>query len=156
MRGLSGAVTALILVVASVVIALIVVGFAFNLFGSFGSAGAVSATGTAYIYTKSAPAGIDYNSSNVYLQVTMNNRGPNTNITSASINGLTATVYKVYYYYSNGTAKEIKGIYIPAGQNQLVIEFAGISPSKIAGSPVNIQLVLSNGQTVYVAAAVNG
>jgi hypothetical protein len=86
MRGLSGAVTALILVVASVVIALIVVGFAFNLFGSFGSAGAVSPVGPAYIYTSSAPygiKGINYTSGYVYLVVTMDNRGPNVNITSA-------------------------------------------------------------------------
>jgi len=156
MRGLSGAVTALILVVASVVIALIVVGFAFNLFGSFGNAGAVSATGPAYIYTKSAPPGMTYTAGDLYLLVTLNNRGPNTNITSASINGQTATVSAVYYYYNSTSNKQIAGIYIPAGQNQLVIVFTGISPNTIAGSPVNIQLVLSKGQTVYVAAAVNG
>jgi len=156
MRGLSGAVTALILVVASVVIALIVVGFAFNLFGTFGSAGAVSATGTAYIYTKTAPAGLNYTTGDVYLLVTLNNRGPNTTITSATINGQTVTVSQVYLYYNSTSHKPLPGIYIPAGQNQLVIVFTGINPSTIAGSPVNIQLVLSNGQTVYVSAAVTG
>ena len=157
MRGLSGAVTALILVVASVVIALIVVGFAFNLFGTFGSAGAVSATGTGYIYTKTAPAGLTYTPGDVYLQVTLNNRGPNTTITSATINGQTVTVSQVYLYNST-TSKgtPLPNNYIPAGQNQLVIVFTGINPGTIAGSPVNIQLVLANGQTVYVSAAVNG
>jgi len=156
MRGLSGAVTALILVVASVVIALIVVGFAFNLFGTFGSAGAVSASGTAYIYTKTAPAGLNYTAGNIYLQVTLNNRGPNTTITSATINGQTVTVSKVYLYYNSTKYTALPSNYIPAGQNQLVIVFTGINPSTIAGSPVNIQLVLANGQTVYVSAAVNG
>ena len=156
MRGLSGAVTALILVVASVVIALIVVGFAFNLFGSFGTAGAVSPVGTAYIYRSSAPYGIGYTSGDLYLAVMLNNRGPNINITSANINGMPATASQVYYVYSNGTAKLVSGVYIPAGQNQLVIVFTGINPSTIAGSPVNIQLSLANGQTVYVAATVNG
>jgi hypothetical protein len=156
MRGLSGAVTALILVVASVVIALIVVGFAFNLFGTFGSAGAVSATGTGYIYTKTAPAGLTYTPGDVYLQVTLNNRGPNTTITSATINGQTVTVSQVYLYYNSSTNKALPSNYIPAGQNQLVIVFTGINPNTIAGSPVNIQLVLANGQTVYVSAAVNG
>ena len=36
MKGLSGAVTAMILVIASVIMALLVVGFAFNLFGAMG------------------------------------------------------------------------------------------------------------------------
>jgi len=157
MRGLSGAVTALILVVASVVIALIVVGFAFNLFGSFGSAGAVSPVGPAYIYRSSAPYGISYNSSYVYLVVTLNNRGPNVNITSANINGMTATAYQVYTVNTaTNTATLVSGVYIPAGQNTLVIVFKGITPSTIAGSPVNIQLSLANGQTVYVAASLVG
>jgi hypothetical protein len=156
MRGLSGAVTALILVVASVVIALIVVGFAFNLFGSFGSAGAVSPVGPSYIYRSSAPYGIGYTAGDVYLVVTLNNRGPNVNITSANINGMPATASQVYYVYSNGTAKPVSGVYVPAGQNTLVIVFTGITPSTIAGSPVNVQISLANGQTVYVAASLVG
>ena len=155
MRGLSGAVTALILVVASVVIALIVVGFAFNLFGSFGSAGAVSPVGTAYIYRSSAPYGIGYTSGDMYLVVTLNNRGPNVNITSATINGLAATPYKVYTV-SAGNATPVSGVYVPAGQNTLVIVFTSPNPSYVAGSPVNVQISLANGQTVYVAASLVG
>jgi len=78
MRGLSGAVTALILVVASVVIALIVVGFAFNLLNAFGSQGvnAVSPVGPAYIYTK-APPGITTTGTNLvlFLNVTIVQQG---------------------------------------------------------------------------------
>jgi hypothetical protein len=140
MRGLSGAVTALILVVASVVIALIVVGFAFNLFGSFGSAGAVSPVGPAYLYTKSGY---------LYLNVTIDNRGPSVNITSAQINGQPVSPTKITVYSSSGSKL---GTYIPAGQNQLVIVFNVTNPNNIIGSgPANIQLVLANGQTIYIA-----
>ena len=142
MRGLSLAVTALILVVASVVIALIVVGFAFNLFGSFASAGAVSPVGPAYIYTQNGT---------VYLNVTIDNRGPNVNITSATINGVPVSPTHITVYYANGTKV---GTVIPAGENQLRIEFTGVSPSIIGSGPANIQLILANGQTVYVTASV--
>ena len=149
MRGLSGAVTALILVVASVVIALIVVGFAFNLFGSFGSAGAVSAVGPAYIYTKAPSAA--FSGGNLFLNVTIDNRGPNVNITSAQINGQPVSPTKITVYYASGSKV---GTYIPAGQNPLVIVFNVTNPNIIGSGPVNIELVLANGQTVYVTASV--
>jgi len=148
MRGLSGAVTALILVVASVVIALIVVGFAFGLFGSFGSAGAVSQVGPAYIYTK-APNSISFG--NVFLNVTIDNRGPNVNITSAQINGVSVIPSKIKVYTASGSQL---GAYIPAGQNPLVIAFNVSNPNIIGSGPVNIQLVLANGQTIYITASV--
>jgi len=150
MRGLSGAVTALILVVASVVIALIVVGFAFNLLNAFGSQGvnAVSPVGPAYIYTK-APPGITTTGTNlVFLNVTINNRGPNVNITWATISGQIVSSNQITVYNRRGSPL---GAYIPAGQNQLVIVFNGISLTTIGSGPVNIQLVLANGQTVYIA-----
>ena len=149
MRGLSGAVTALILVVASVVIALIVVGFAFNLFGSFGSAGAVSPVGPAYIYAKSQNTLI---TGDAFLNVTMNNRGPNVSITSATISGQTTNTIQVYIV--SGSSVTSNGAAIPAGQNQLVIAFKGVNFNTIGSGPVNIQLVLANGQTVYITASV--
>lgn len=157
MRGLSGAVTALILVVASVIIALIVVGFAFNLFGSYSTAGAVSPVGTAYMYTTAAPYGISYTSGDMYLVVTLNNRGPNVNITSATINGMSATPSQVYVVNTaTNTATLVSGVYVPPGQNTLVIVFTGLNPNYVAGSPVNVELTLGNGQTVYVAASLVG
>jgi len=150
MRGLSGAVTVLILVVASVVIALIVVGFAFNLLNAFGSQGvnAVSPVGPAYLYTK-APPGISVTNTNlVFLNVTINNRGPNVNITSATINGKIVSSNQITVYNSSGSKI---GTHIPAGQNPLVIVFSGVNPSTIGSNPVNVQLVLANGQTVYIA-----
>jgi len=156
MRGLSYAVTSLILVVASVIIALIVVGFAFNLFGSYSTAGAVSPVGTAYMYVSSPPPGVPVTTNTVYLVVTLNNRGPNVNITAATINGMSATPYQVYLYNSAGTAKLVSGVYVPPGQNTLVILFTGLNPNYVAGTPVNVQLTLGNGQTVYVAASLVG
>jgi len=158
MRGLSGAVTALILVVASVVIALIVVGFAFNLFGSFGSAGAVSPVGPAYLYSSPPNSNVKPNGQPyVLLNVTINNRGPNVSITSATISGQTVSPSNIQVYIvSNGKLSTTSVTYIPAGQNQLIIVFNGISPSTIGSGPVNIQLVLANGQTVYITASVVG
>ena len=149
MRGLSGAVTALILVVASVVIALIVVGFAFNLFGSFGSAGAVSPVGPAYLYTKAPSSKI---SGNLFLNVTIDNRGPNVNITSATINGVPVSSKYIKVY--NATNDNSLGTVIPAGENQLVIAFNVSNPNIIGSGPANIQLILANGQTVYITASV--
>jgi hypothetical protein len=177
MRGLSGAVTALILVVASVVIALIVVGFAFNLFGSFGSAGAVSPVGPAYLYSSPPnsnvkPTGTNY----VLLNVTIDNRGPSVNITSATISGQTVSPSNIQVYVvsssgsgssgsgssgsgssgsgSSASVTSLSSAYIPAGQNQLIIVFNGVKFSTIGSGPINIQLVLANGQTVYITASV--
>jgi len=163
-RGLRGAVTALILVVAIVVIALIVVGFVFNPFGSSSSKGVnatkgvnavspVSAVGPVYLYTKSAPYGLTYTPGDLYLVVTISNRGPNTNIISATINGQTVTVNSVYMV-NNNTATLLNGTYIPVGRNQLVIQFNEVNFNTIGSGPVNVQLVLANGQTIYITASV--
>ena len=48
-KGLEGAVTALILVIASIIITLVVVGFAFGLFGAFGGTPQVSQVGAGTI-----------------------------------------------------------------------------------------------------------
>ena len=154
MRGISGAVTALILVVASVVIALIVVGFAFNLFGSFGSAGAVSAVGPAYAYLGPPPG---LNNSNVgpglFLNVTIDNRGPTTPIVSATVNGQTVPLYNIgVWTYNGGNNTVWTNRSIPAGQNQLIIAFWGIGMNAAGSNPINIQFVLKNGQTIYIAA----
>ncbi|MCG2872246.1 MAG: hypothetical protein L7H12_03225 [Sulfolobales archaeon] len=154
MRGLSGAVTALILVVASVVIALIVVGFAFNLLNAFGSQGvnAVSPVGPACIYTKAPPgittSGTSGTTNVLFLNVTIDNRGPSVNIMWATINGQIVSSNQITVYNSSGSKI---GTHIPAGQNPLVIVFGGVNPSTVGSGPANIQLVLANGQTVYIA-----
>jgi len=154
MRGLSGAVTALILVVASVVIALIVVGFAFNLFGAFASQGTTTVVpvGSARLYTGSAPFGIAYQQGYVYLVVTLNNKGPNVNISSAEIYNQIVIPSDEYFV---GSTQPVKGLYVPAGSNSIVLAFSGVNiPSSVNGSVINVELRLSNNQVIELNALV--
>ncbi|QXJ28077.1 Uncharacterized protein J5U23_00949 [Saccharolobus shibatae B12] len=130
-KALSGAVTALILVIASVIIALVVVGFAFGLFGAFSGQGTVSQVGTATL-----------SASGNYLIVTLKNTGANTQVTGALVQGSSATV-------SGQTT-------ISAGVNTYSIALSGItsSLSNLVGSTISLTLQLSNGQTVTVSAIV--
>ena len=169
MRGLSGAVTALILVVASVVIALIVVGFAFNLFGAFASTGGVTTVGSANLYTSLAASGITLSNNNnnnppsnaLYLLVTMDNKGSNVNITSASIEGqLVPVLYTYIVSSSSGQEQGIQenGNYVPAGQNTLLIV---LTPSQslynqlnsMSGNTVKVELQLQ-GQFLEIDATI--
>ena len=159
MRGLSGAVTALILVVASVVIALIVVGFAFNLFGAFASQGAnaITPVGSAYLYVHSAPYGIKYQPGNVYIVVTLNNKGSNVNISSVAINSTVVPPYQVYVVNSASNASPLNGNYIPSGSNTLVIVLSGVKlSSTVSGSIVSVELRLPNNQVIELNAYVAG
>jgi hypothetical protein len=86
----------------------------------------------------------------------MDNRGPNVNITSATISGQTIAQSSITVYtVKSNTATNITGVYIPAGQNQLVLAFK-VTNTNVGSGPVSIQLVLANGQTVYVTASVAG
>lgn len=131
-KALSGAVTALILVIASVIIALVVVGFAFGLFGAFTGQGTVTQVGTA---TLSASTGT--------LTVTLKNTGATTQVTGAIINGNPVTLSSQ--------------VTISAGQSTYSISLGGISSStlqSLVGSTISLTLQLSNGQTVTVSAII--
>ena len=130
-RGLSGAVTALILVIASVIIALVVVGFAFGLFGAFSSSGTVSQVGTATLYT------------NGTLVVTLKNTGAATTVTAIYIDGQTYTLSSLVTI-SPGTSS-----YSIALPSQVTSQISGL-----AGSPITLTLDLSSGTTVTVSAVV--
>ena len=132
-RGLSGAVTALILVIASVIIALVVVGFAFGLFGAFSNSSTVSQVGTA---TLSASTG--------QLFVTLKNTGAATTVTGVYIYGQPLSVATPVTIYP-GTSTYT--IYINLGSLSSNI-------SKVVGSPITISLDLSSGTTVTVSAVV--
>ena len=123
-KGLSGAVTALILVIASVIIALVVVGFAFGLFGAFGGTPTVTEVGTGTMY------------SNGTVVLTLHSTG-NVNIVNAQIVGTT---------YSAAPAA---GASVTAGINTVTIDFSGFTPQ--AGSTYTISLSLSDGQTVQAS-----
>ncbi len=131
-KALSGAVTALILVIASVIIALVVVGFAFGLFGAFTGQGTVTQVGTATLSASSQT-----------LTVTLKNTGATTQVTGALINGNSAS--------ASGQ------VTISAGQGTYSISLGGISSSTLqglVGSTISLTLQLSNGQTVTVSAIV--
>ena len=131
-KGLSGAVTALILVIASVIIALVVVGFAFGLFGAFSSSGTVSQVGTATLYT------------NGTLVVTLKNTGAATTVTAVYIDGQTLSVSPATISPgSNSYAITI--ILNPSVSNYI---------SSVVGSTITLTLDLSSGTTVSVSAVV--
>jgi hypothetical protein len=156
MRGLSGAVTSLILVIASVIIALIVVGFAFNLFGNYASQGSntVTPVGSAYLYVHELPNGTA--SPDVYLVFTVNNKGPNVNITSVAINGVVYPVNKTDIYKSNSKYQTLSGNYIPTGSWTLMLNFTGVNnlPNVVSGSTVPIEIRLSSSQAIELTAYV--
>jgi len=129
-KALSGAVTALILVIASVIIALVVVGFAFGLFGAFTGQGTVTQVGTATL-----------NASNGALIVTLKNTGATTQVTGAIINGNPITLSSQ--------------VTISAGQSPYTISLGTSSTlQNLVGSTISLTLQLSNGQTVTVSAII--
>jgi hypothetical protein len=136
-KGLSGAVTALILVIASVIIALVVVGFAFGLFGALGGTPTVTQVGTGTLYQSS---------SNSYTAVITLHSTGNVQIVSASIVGTSDSV---------GTGS-ITGYSLGAGVNTVTINFPtnGFTPQP--GSTYQISIGLSDGTTVQVAVTYTG
>jgi hypothetical protein len=136
-KGLSGAVTALILVIASVIIALVVVGFAFGLFGSLGGIPTVTQVGTGVLctYTTSnARSTTSYEVAILALQST-----GNVKIVSASIVGtsVTATGYSIQT--------------LNTGINTVTIYFPTTGFKPHTGATYQISIGLSDGATVQVA-----
>ena len=151
MKGLSGAVTALILVIASVVIALIVVGFAFGLFGTFSGQGAVTNLGPAYITYTPPSSGT---TGTATIQVVLNN--PSTTavqIVGVSIQSVPVSISGVT---DNGNA-ENQPYTLSVGTNSLTIT-VGIPTNQItlqSGQQVTVQITLANNQVVTVPGVVN-
>ncbi|MFP3234128.1 MAG: DUF973 family protein [Sulfolobaceae archaeon] len=131
-RGLSGAVTALILVIASVIIALVVVGFAFGLFGALGGTPTVTQVGTGSLSGSS--------STGYQATFTLQSTGK-VQIVSASIVGTTE---------SAGSAA-ITGYSLTTGINTVTISFAPGTFTPQPGATYQISIGLSDGTTVQVA-----
>ena len=156
MKGLSGAVTALILVIASVIVALIVVGFAFGLFGTMSSQNAITNAGSAYI---------EYNPTDghVLIYVTLSNPGPEMpTISGVSVNGVPITVTGVSVVYANTAGQystsnaNPNAVTISTGLNYLTISGTAATTIQVqSGATVTIQVSLSNGQVVTVPAMLN-
>ena len=145
MKGLSGAVTALILVIASVVIALIVVGFAFGLFSSYSSQSAVTAPSTGHIYANDT----------IFVQIS-NNGINNVSVLGVSVDGNPVSVQQ-YYIFNATSGKQIasgNGMpVIPAG-GLYTVEFvvSGLPKGLTQDSTHTVQISLANGQTVVANA----
>jgi len=139
-KGLSGAVTALILVIASVIIALVVVGFAFGLFGALGGTPTVTQVGTGTL----SPSGNNYYTATITLQST-----GKVQIVSASIVGTPVTANTIVV---NGGGNTLN-----AGPNTVVITFSSTSSfTPQPGSTYQISIGLSDGTTVQVAVTYTG
>ena len=141
-KGLSGAVTALILVIASVIIALVVVGFAFGLFGALGGTPTVTQVGTG---TLSGSPSTGYQA-----VITLHSTGT-VQIVSASIVGtpVTATTFSV-----NGVGNTLN-----AGPNTVIINFPTAPTSSFnpqPGTTYQISIGLSDGTTVQAAVTYTG
>ncbi|WP_337721344.1 DUF973 family protein [Stygiolobus sp. CP859M] len=129
-KGLSGAVTALILVIASVIIALVVVGFAFGLFGALGGTPIVQQVGSGVLYQSG---------NNEYVAtITLHSTGTVT-IDSASIVGVDSTVV--------GLSTQTLSV----GPNTLVITFSANNFTPQPGSTYQISIGLGDGTTVQAA-----
>ncbi|BFH73163.1 DUF973 family protein [Sulfurisphaera javensis] len=129
-KGLSGAVTALILVIASVIIALVVVRFAFGLFGAFGGTPTVTQVGTGTMI---------YSNGNYVAVITLHSTG-NVVVENALISGVQTSPASV-------------GASLSAGANTITISIASndVSQTLEPGSTYTISLGLSDGQSVSVS-----
>jgi hypothetical protein len=136
MKAIWYAVTALILVIASVILALIVVGFAFGLFGAIGGQGAVYSVGTGYI---------EGSNGHYTLVVTLNNQGS----TSPVIESISIQAIPVSIVGGDLTL-------MPATISQYTITINAPNLVLQPGSQVNVAVSLSNGQVVQVAAVYTG
>jgi hypothetical protein len=138
-RGLSGAVTALILVIASVIIALVVVGFAFGLFGALGGTPTVTQVGTGTLSSTGSNGQIYY-----VATITLHSTGK-VQIVSASIVG------------TNVTASNISPISLSAGLTTVTLTFpteSGFTPQP--GTVYQVSVSLSDSTTVQVAVEYTG
>ena len=137
-RGLSGAVTALILVIASVIIALVVVGFAFGLFGALGGTPTVTQVGTGVLY---------YNGANYVAVITLHSTGT-VEIESAIIVGTSVTANSIVVNGNGNT--------LTVGGNTVTIIFPASGFTPLPGSTYQISIGLSDGATVQAAVSYTG
>ncbi|BDB99194.1 hypothetical protein [Saccharolobus caldissimus] len=132
-RALSGAVTALILVIASVIIALVVVGFAFGLFGAFSSSPNIHLV-SAYVSSQSGTE---------YLYITVSNTG--------SANGEILGV--IVQAGGSATSVGVGTVTVAAGQTT-VFSVSLSSLTLTPGEQVTFQLVTNTGESVSGVATV--
>jgi len=140
-KGLSGAVTALILVIASVIISLVVVGFAFGLFGAIGGTPTVTQVGTGTLST-------------VTSNVTANNKTVTVTYYVATITLHSTGTVQIVSATIVGTG--VTAISLPtepltAGANTVTITFPANGFTPQPGATYQISIGLSDGVTVQAA-----
>ena len=146
MRGLSDAVVAIILVIASVTVALVVVNFTYGLFGTLTYKSVITSLGNAYV---------KYNPSNGEVEVclTVKNTGPEEPaIMSVSLNNVPVSVSSFTDVY-NGNTVSGSTVSIQPGTNSLTIE-GYVTVQLQPGSTVSLQLTLNNGVVLVVPATI--
>ena len=153
MRGLSGAVTALILVVAAVIITMILVGYSFGIFGVTGSQNSITPASRAFI---------QYSPSNgeVLIYLIIDNPGPETPVvTGVTVNGIPVAISGVAVQYSGGhstSANSPDAVTIATGPNYLTVSGTLVGQLDVqSGATVTIQVSFSNGQTITDTAILN-
>lgn len=146
MRGLSDAIIAIILVIASVTIALIVVGFTYGLFGTLTYKSIITSLGNAYV--KYSPS-----NGKVEICLTVKNTGPEEpTVMSVSLSNAPVSVDVITDVY-NGSTILGSTVSIQPGTNTLTIE-GYVTAQLQPGSTVSLQLTLSNGVVLVVPATV--
>jgi Protein of unknown function (DUF973). len=138
-RGLSGAVTTLILIIASVIIALVVVGIAFGLLGELGGIPTVAQVGTGTLRS------VTNNGQTYYVAtITLHSTGK-VQIVSASIVG------------TDETASSISPISLSAGLTTVTLTFPAESDfTPQNGTVYQVSVSLSDSTTVQVAVKYTG
>ena len=135
-KGLSYVVTSMILVLASIIVALVLVGFTFGLFASLGGTPTVTPIGTGVITP------VVENGQVVYYQA---------NFTLKS----TGTVQIVSVTLEGVQGKIVSSSTLNSGYNNVVVDFPA-SLDLQQGSFYKISVALQDSETVQVAAEVEG
>ena len=153
MKGLSLAVSALVLTVAAVVISLILVGYSFGIFGVMGSQNPITPGSRAFI--QYSPSDGD-----TLIYLILNNPGPATPVvTSVTVNGIPVAITGVADQYSGGqstSANSPGAVTISTGLNYLTVSGTLVGKLNVQpGATVTVQVSFSNGQTITVTAVLN-
>ena len=145
MKGLSGPVVALILVIASAVTAIVVVSFTYGLFGIVTYKSVITGVGNAYVkYNPSSGA--------VEIYLTVKNSGPGApTVTSVSLNNAPVSVTSITDV-NGGTTVSGPSVTVQPGTNSLTIT-GYVQVQLQPGSTVYVHLTLSNG-LVLVASSI--
>ncbi|MCY0860773.1 MAG: hypothetical protein OWQ54_10165 [Sulfolobaceae archaeon] len=144
-KGLSGAITALILVIASVIIALIVVLYVFGLIpGLTSSTTQVTQIGPAYLYESNG---------DLILNATLS-VGSKVEVIGMVVAGSSLSAQSVYIV-SNNQATLTPGLIGGTASYQMIFTASSI-PKLAVGQTYTVELVLSNGVTTTISATYIG